>query len=246
MNKTQTSLLAPPGLALSLSGGGTRAMAFHSGVLRYLAEQGKLDAVTDISTVSGGSLLIGLIFARSKMAWPRSSEYLDRVRHEIRHTLTNDDLQATATARLLFWPPNWRFLLSRANVMAQTIASTWKIHSSLTELPSRPIWSINGTTAETGKRFRFKRKDFGDYELGYASAAQFPLAAAMAVSAAFPVGIGPLAIRTRHHRWTKRNWGANEKSAQEVVPPYENVHIYDGALLHKCGPVSVVRQGLVA
>jgi NTE family protein len=230
-----TSVGVPPGLALSLSGGGTRAMAFHSGVLRYLAEQGRLEAVTDISTVSGGSLLIGLIFARSKMTWPRSNEYLDQVRHIVRHVLTTDDLQASATARLLFWPPNWRFLLSRANVMAETIASVWKIRGVLSELPDRPEWSINGTTAETGKRFRFKRSGFGDYELGYVAGGRFPLASAMAVSAAFPVGIGPLAIETARHRWIKRTWGGGERSAREAAPPYDNIHIYDGGVYDNLG-----------
>jgi NTE family protein len=169
------------------------------------------------------------------MRWPRSQEYLDKVRHDIRRILTNDDLQATATARLLFWPPNWRFALSRANVMAQTIASVWKIRCSLADLPSRPVWSINGTTAETGKRFRFKGSDLGDYELGYASAERFPLASAMAVSAAFPVGIGPLAIRTRRHRWSKRPWGADERAAREEAPRYQNVHVYDGGVYDNLG-----------
>lgn len=233
--KKTCSLVNPCNLALSLSGGGTRAMAFHSGVLRYLAERGKLEAVSQISTVSGGSLLIGLIFARSNMMWPTSSQFLENVRHKVRHILTHDDLQATATARLLFWPPNWRFVLSRANVMAQTIASTWKIRSALGDLPACPVWSLNGTTAETGKRFRFKRKDFGDYELGYASAERFPLASAMAVSAAFPVGIGPLSIRTGRHRWIKRTWGASAQSAKEKALPYKEVHIYDGGVYDNLG-----------
>ncbi|MEF9672493.1 patatin-like phospholipase family protein [Pseudomonas sp. PCH446] len=45
--------------ALALSGGGVRAMAFHLGVLKYLAEQQALERLTQISTVSGGSLLVG-------------------------------------------------------------------------------------------------------------------------------------------------------------------------------------------
>lgn len=210
-------------------------MAFHAGILRFLAEQRKFEAISEISTVSGASLLVGLIFARSNMIWPSSSAYLSEVLPKVRRTLTCDDLQATATARLLFWPPNWRFMLSRANVVAQTIASTWKIRSALADLPARPVWSINGTTAETGKRFRFKGTDFGDYELGYASSARFPLAAAMAVSAAFPVGIGPLAIRTRDHAWMKRPWGAKNSAAKATKLAYNRIHIYDGGVYDNLG-----------
>lgn len=47
-------------LALALSGGGSRAMAFHLGCLRALREAGLLDKVAVISSVSGGSVLAAL------------------------------------------------------------------------------------------------------------------------------------------------------------------------------------------
>jgi len=235
MSENTISSSSQPKVAIALSGGGVRAMAFHAGVLRYLAEQGKLEAVSDISTVSGGSLLVGLIFARSGMGWPSSTRYLECVLPLVRRTLTNYDLQTAAMARLLLWPPNWRFIFSRANVFAQTISSAWKIRQRLSDLPPYPTWSINGTTAETGKRFRFKESGFGDYEIGYASAVNFPLASAMAVSAAFPVGIGPLAITTRRHRWLKRPVWGSIAAAAEIVPPYERIHVYDGGVYDNLG-----------
>ena len=45
----------PNNIALALSGGGIRAMVFHLGVLKYLSEQNKLEEISHISTVSGGS-----------------------------------------------------------------------------------------------------------------------------------------------------------------------------------------------
>lgn len=47
----------PPRLGLALSGGGFRASFFHLGALRRLAELRLLKHVTDISTVSGGSIV---------------------------------------------------------------------------------------------------------------------------------------------------------------------------------------------
>jgi predicted acylesterase/phospholipase RssA len=44
-------------LAVALSGGGSRAMAFHLGCLRALHQAGLLERVTIISSVSGGSVL---------------------------------------------------------------------------------------------------------------------------------------------------------------------------------------------
>ena len=50
-------------IGLALSGGGLRASIFHMGVLKYLAEKNKLEEISYISSVSGGSLLIGLIYS---------------------------------------------------------------------------------------------------------------------------------------------------------------------------------------
>ncbi|QUN66345.1 patatin-like phospholipase family protein [Pseudomonas sp. JS425] len=47
-------------IALALSGGGARAMAFHLGCLRALHDLGILQKVSTITAVSGGSVLAGL------------------------------------------------------------------------------------------------------------------------------------------------------------------------------------------
>lgn len=51
-----TAPQSPERLALCLSGGGFRATLFHLGVVRYLWESGKLAQVSDIFSVSGGSI----------------------------------------------------------------------------------------------------------------------------------------------------------------------------------------------
>src|SRR3954467_9032103 len=49
-------------IGLALSGGGSRAMAFHLGCLRALNDLGLLDKIDAISTISGGSV-IGAYYA---------------------------------------------------------------------------------------------------------------------------------------------------------------------------------------
>ena len=145
-----------------------RAAAFHSGVLRRLAERNSIEQIEHISTVSGGSLFIGLVFHFSDYKWPTSSQYVDRVLPSVRNLLLTKSLQTNALLRLCVNPVNWRFILSRANIIAQSIQNYWDIHAHLDQLSSRPAWSINGTTAESGRRFRFKGTTIGDYEMGYA------------------------------------------------------------------------------
>lgn len=76
-------------IALALSGGGIRAIVFHLGVLRHLAERGFLESVERISTVSGGSLLIGLLLQLNDMRWPTAEQFLSRslpARRELLYT----------------------------------------------------------------------------------------------------------------------------------------------------------------
>lgn len=60
MMTVENESAAPDRIALALSGGGSRAMAFHLGCLRTLHGQGILDRVQVISAVSGGSVLAAL------------------------------------------------------------------------------------------------------------------------------------------------------------------------------------------
>src|SRR5690242_15833272 len=93
-------------VSIALSGGGTRAMAFHAGVLRFLAEAGLLGRIAHISSVSGGSLLTGIIFQLSDWDWPAGKDYTSDVFPEIRRIMTETDLGVYAL-RALMLPTNW-------------------------------------------------------------------------------------------------------------------------------------------
>jgi len=223
-----------PSIALVLSGGGIRATVFHLGVLRLLAERDMLERVSRVSTVSGGSLLVGLIFQERQLAWPSSEAFLSQVYPALRSKLCSRSMQWGA-ARQLLRPANLRFLLSRANLLARALRVEWGITGKLTDLPRFPEWSINGTTAENGKRFRFKATELGDYELGYAAPGNFPLANAMAVSAAFPGGFGPLTLDASKFVWKRRPWGAPAGSEAVVDIGYRRLHLYDGGVYDNLG-----------
>ena len=235
-------------LCLALSGGGVRAAAFHSGVMRYLAERGRLEDIVHVSSVSGGSLFVGMVFGLSGYAWPSSEAYLTEVFPRFRQMLTTQSLQRSALCRLIFNPLNWRFLLSRAHVVAQAIEAKWGLRAELGAIGDAPAWSINCTTAETGRRFRFKGRTMGDYELGYANVEKFSLAKAMAISAAFPGGIGPLSVDAKDFQWTKRpgEWGAGQAGPVPCSPPFERLNLYDGGLYDNLGIEPLFDMGLQA
>ena len=221
-------------IGLALSGGGVRAAAFHAGVLKYLAEKGLLENMRQLSSVSGGSLFVGLVYRHANYEWPGSETYLQEVLPRVRQTLTTQSLQRSAILRLILNPLNWRFFLSRANVLAQAIYDLWDVKVPLRKIGRNPMWSINCTTGETGRRFRFKNGTMGDYELGYAAVDDFGLARAMAISAAFPGGIGPLTLKVGNFSWRKReSWDA--QTSEPYNPPFSRLHIYDGGLYDNLG-----------
>ena len=229
-------------IALVLSGGGIRAMAFHLGVLKFLAENHALENVVRISSVSGGSLLVGLMLQEERLAWPSSSTFSRTIYPALREKLCVRSMQWGAL-RQLGRPGNWRFLLSRANLLAAALKREWGIGARLADLPVHPEWSINGTNAENGRRFRFKHNSLGDYLTGYAAPGNFPLASALAVSAAFPGGFGPLSLRTEGFLWQKREWDAPTGSEQAITPSHKTLHLYDGGVYDNLGLEPVFDAG---
>ncbi|MFA0809915.1 patatin-like phospholipase family protein [Microbulbifer epialgicus] len=230
-------------LALALSGGGIRAMVFHAGVLLYLAEHSYLEKVSHISSVSGGSLLVGMVYKFNNYHWPDSESYKNHIFESVKAELCSRNLQMAALFEVLK-PSNWPNLLSRANVLAEAISKIWGVDAFMGDLGGYPLWSINATTAETGRRFRFKYDTCGDYSIGYSNAASFRLSQAMAVSAAFPGGIGPLQLETRRLTWRKRRrWEDLEDMGEEVRLPYRKLHLYDGGVYDNLGMEPLFNPG---
>lgn len=225
-------------------------MAFHMGVLKHLAESGLMERVSKVSSVSGGSLLVGLILHHNGMVWPTSSEYLSKTYPALRKTLCHTNLVRRAFLTLLN-PLNWKFLFSRANLLARAMKTEWDIDENLSDLPTVPEISLNGTTAENGKRFRFKRDSMGDYLIGYAKPVSFPLCDAMAMSAAVPGVFGPLVINAKGFSWERLpEWGAAPGSQQKVSAAFDRLHVYDGGVydnlgiepLFDCGQLDVKKE----
>lgn len=179
-------------IGLALSGGGSRAIAFHLGCLRALHDGGVLDRVRVVSGVSGGSVMTGL--------WAYSSDDFGSFDERVRELLR----------RGLFWDIVRRGLLSvRA---PQTLASTLAAASRLgprsvsrtdalrDALAKRvcgdiPIDGprrdgvgvvINACDLRTGSAFRFGSRESGTWQLGTIPGNQIDLATAIAASAAFP------------------------------------------------------------
>ena len=226
-----------PRIALAFSGGGVRATVFHLGVLARLARQDLLSQVKIVSSVSGGSLAAGLVFAASGYRWPSSSQYLQEVVPQIHELLTTCDLQRSYITRSMMFP--WRIASGRASILGELIDRQWGIAGDLADLPISPRWIINATCYETGKNWRFGRDQMGDYQTKYINNPDFRLSHALAASAAVPGLIGPLVVKSRHYPWTE----FRDDAWHPIEPKYKRLHLWDGGVYDNLGVESLFKPG---
>ncbi len=221
-------------IGLALSGGGFRASVFHIGVLTFLAERKQLENITYISTVSGGSLLIGLIYSINNNKWPSNEEFLDIVAPKLKKQLTETSLMKDTFFSLIFQPSNWKYIFKRVNILAYTLKHVWKINFKISDIQKYPKLAINATTSETGKSWRFSNEKMGDYLSGYVKTPNIPLSDVMAISAAFPAGFGPYTIATNKFNWFNyKTWSTKEIIA--IQPTFKKLHLYDGGVYDNLG-----------
>lgn len=227
--------LDPAGLAigLALSGGGVRAAVFHLGVLDRLARSVLLERVTHISSVSGGSLAVGLVFSAPNGGWPTSNEYLHARARDIRNRMITADLELDALRRAATRPS--LLLRGRAGLIAGSLESSWGVTGRVSELPPVPTWTINATTYQTGKNWRFTWKRMGDYVTGYVPFPHVPLAEAIAASAALPGLLGPLVIRSDEYSWYAFTNNGNPGQMIAIQPAMARYHLWDGGVADNLG-----------
>ncbi len=220
-------------IGIALSGGGIRAAIFHLGVLKWIAEKGVLEEVNRVSSVSGASLCIGMIYAHNNLRWPTSEEFLTTVLPSIEKVLLTNDLQLAALRKLIISPSYWN---RKVNVLAKALESKWGVHGSLSELMGNMMWYINCTTYETGKRFRFCKNNMGDYMIGYVENPNITLSDVMAASAGFPVLVGPYSLRMGDYNWTSSNYTQSEWQLSN-----NTIHLWDGGVYDNLGLESIFK-----
>ena len=148
--QTSTYRKRPDETGLALSGGGFRATLFHLGATWRLNELSLLEAIDRISSVSGGSLLSGLIAAR----WSRldfRSGVAENFRQEIAQPIwdlcgLNLDVRAALLSVLL-----------RRNVLPHFYQKRLVGNRTLQDMPDSPEFIFNATHLETGRNWTFSK-----------------------------------------------------------------------------------------
>lgn len=183
---------------LALSGGGYRAMLFHTGALWRLNELGELAKLTHVSSVSGGSIVAGLLAARwSQLKFDSkcmAQNFQDQIVEPLmRLAGLTIDAPSIVSGFLPFTSASSILMLTyKRNLFGETL---------LGHMPSVPRFFFNATNFQTGALWTFGREVMGDPLLGTVASDKVPLACAVAASSAFPPFLAPLKMSFRNARW---------------------------------------------
>jgi NTE family protein len=186
----------PSGLAeeigLALSGGGYRATLFHLGALWRLNQVGWLGRLDRISTVSGGSLMAGILATHWDQLGldPETGKAANFESEVVKPTLRFTDRPIDAFVIALGLVP----FVNPATVM------DWILHFSLTrkrklaQVPDVPRFVFNSANLATGVTWRFSPQYMGDSRIGVVCEPDLRLSRAIAASAAYPPFVAPLIL----------------------------------------------------
>lgn len=223
-------------IGLALSGGGMRAIIFHLGVLKYLAEKKLLEKIEYISTVSGGSICIALMYTINNMRWVTSEEYLSRVLPIIRKVILREDIELklleTSILDIL------HIFETKSKKFSENLKIMWGVEGKLGELSKRPRWDINAVTYETGNRFFFSQDRCGDESLGYFYGDEIDISDAITASAGFPVLIGMYELKRENFQWYDRY------GERKIELNREKIHLWDGGIYDNLGVEPIFKKVL--
>lgn len=183
------------GLGLALSGGGSRAIAFHYGVFQALHE---LDVDRRINVVSGisGGAVIGALWHLHSRNWEL---FCQRVDHLLHRGLENSILKK------LLHPGRLFSQLCRLGVDTKVLADVLDDRLfggvRLAEIPEYPSLILNATDLTTGSNFKFSKSVCGSYRHGSYSLPDLRLSQAVACSAAHPLFFKPRKLQLTKEKY---------------------------------------------
>ena len=192
-------------IGLSLSGGGFRATLFGLGSLMRLNDALLLQRLDRITSVSGGSILAGLLAKK----W-ENLHFVDSVANNFVKEIVEPIQKfcaetADIEAGILGWITPFR---SAGDYLERHYREKLCGEVTIKDLPKRklnqvPLFVFYATNMQTGRSFRFRQDMIADYLLGVNAVANPALSLAVTASSAFPPIFSPLCLETNAEDWSE-------------------------------------------
>ena len=195
-------------VGLALSGGGYRAMLFGLGTLWRLNELGWLPRLDMVTSVSGGSILNGVLATRwSKLEWESrggalvASNFASQIAEPI----------CALASRTIDVAAGLGGLLSLSESIADKVTDAYNeylFHGATLQSAVPPFakgktprFLFYATSLQTGSSVRIERKRFADFKIGEIPAPDLQVARVVAASSAFPPVLSPVELRFDPSQW---------------------------------------------
>lgn len=150
-------------IGLCLSGGGFRALIYHVGVLVRLNEAGLLPKISEVASVSGGSITAGKLAE----SWNRLQFTADGVATNFAEEVA---LPLLAFAGISIDVKSILLGFLPGRTAADGIASAYDRYlfrgATLQDLPDRPRFTFMATNLQTGSGWRFAKDYAADHRVG--------------------------------------------------------------------------------
>lgn len=201
-------------IGLALSGGGYRAAAYHIGTLRALHKMDVLDNVDVISSVSGGAI-VAAYYALHKDDYDQFElNMVKKLQTGVLHLVYLNALAIIAAIGLLTWwfkfPGLFVSLVILFVFWYQLLPTNWWLKlqfdwlffhkKTLSDLPERPVVTINATDYPSVSQIVFTHTEIHDYyyrcNAFYHS--QFPISLAVTASTCVPFAFRPIRISDKY------------------------------------------------
>lgn len=224
---TSTEVPDPDRVGLCLSGGGFRAALFHVGALRRLNETGRLAGLTDVASVSGGSIvaaLLGQVWQDLDFVEGTATRFHELVERPLLAFADNAiDVRAVLTG---LWPGR----------IARRVADAYDEHlfhgATLQSLPDKdngPRFVILATNLSNGVLWRFTKEYMRDWRTPPIINPTLRLADAVAASSAFPPVLSPMLLEVAGRTMHLTDGGVYDNLGLEpVVKNCQQVYVSDG------------------
>ena len=178
-------------VGLCLSGGGYRAMLYHTGALFRLNELGILPRLREMASVSGGSIAAaalalvwrGLHFDADGRAGDLGEAFVVPV---MRFARIGVDVRAILVGMV----PGF----SAAGEVAKAYDRHLFHGATLQDLPDRPRFTFMATNLQTGSGWRFAKTYAADHRVGRIERPNLRLSQVVAASSAFPPLLSPMRL----------------------------------------------------
>lgn len=234
------------GVALSLSGGGYRAMLFHVGALLRLNEMSLLRKLSRVSSVSGGSITAGVL----GLNWKRLEFDEEDVASNLTELLVEPIQEMASTT--IDRGSILRGVLLPGSVSDRIVSYYRDVlygDATLQDLPAEkndpsaeneqtgPRFVINATSVQSGALVRMSRPYLADYRVGMIRSPTISLAEAVAASSAFPPFLSPAEIDV-----DPSDFEADESCDLQREPFTDTLVLTDGGVYDNFGMETVWKR----